>query len=96
MTAELYASVGAPYCAASGCSKQPPNRIKIRTSRQGQSSLPSQRVSLSGCSATRKAALKNSTEYPSCSPALLPSSGVSMAKEVLAVRGMARHGPMDR
>ena len=35
---------------------------------------------------------KNSTEYPSCNPALLPSSGVSMAKEVLAVRGIARHG----
>ena len=45
---------------------------------------------------TRKAAPKNSTEYPSCNPALLPSSGVSMAKEVLAVRGIARHGPMDR
>ena len=52
--------------------------------------------SAGGSSDVYKRQLKNSTEYPSCNPALLPSSGVSMAKEVLAVRGIARHGPMDR
>ena len=88
--------MGVPYCPARGCSRQPPNKTRISTNRQGHSSLPSQRVSFSGCRATRKAAAKNTTEYPSCSPAPVPTRGASMAKEVLAVRGMARQGPMDR
>ena len=69
----------------------------MSTSKAGQSTLPSRWVSFSGLRATQNAAAKNTAVYPSCTAQpSAGSSGSSMAKEVLAVRGMARQGPMER
>ena len=79
---------------------QPMNRIAIRVSRHGVSTFPSLSVSLSGFKATRNAMVKNRHEYSSWAvPAgIRPSrNGITaISNDVLAVRGIARHGPIDK
>ena len=66
----------------------------------GQSTLPSRSVSFSGRSATSSAPVKNAREKRSRSSSSGASGpakgGTAISKEVLAVRGMARQGPMAR
>ena len=71
----------------------------INIKRAGQSILPRRSVSLSGLNAITMAMVKNTTEYRSCPAAFPPSPtrGRSViSKEVPAVLGIARNGPIDR
>ena len=68
-------------------------RMIISVIRRGERILPSIFDSRSGCSATSDAARKKTTEYMSMNSLL---SGRIISALVLAVLGMARHGPIAR
>ena len=71
----------------------------INIKRAGQSILPRRSVSLSGLNAITMAMIKNTMEYRSCPAAFPPSpqgAEASFRREVPAVLGIARNGPIDR
>ena len=70
----------------------------MSTSRAGAVNFPSRSVSLSGFRATARDTAKNPREYTALAPGpVSPAKGTTAIwKEVPAVRGMARQGPMAR
>ena len=97
--AEAYASAGAAAGPA-GFTSAARNSAAISVSSTGVSRFPRYSVSFSGCMATREAARKNTMVYSSWTGASGTLSGrnggPAMEKEVLAVLGIARQGPMAR
>ena len=77
-----------------------PKSTTISSKRTGVSRFPRYSVSFSGCMATTAARLKKTREYNSCGKEAETPSGIkgstAMEKEVLAVLGIARQGPIAR